>query len=197
MYEVELKFPVREADKVREALRALGAVEQRTVHEEDLYFAHPAREFAQTDEALRIRTVDGANTLTYKGPVLDTRTKMRQEIEVSFERGEPGRARLEALLLALGFRIVRRVSKQRTLGTLCWQGTTIGWTWDAVPPLGHFVELELVVDEGEQQAAQERLCALAEKLACGTPERRSYLELLLEADGQHLPAAPTRDEGQT
>ena len=47
----------------------------------DTYFSHPARDFAATDEALRIRSIDQENFVTYKGPKLDATTKTRREID--------------------------------------------------------------------------------------------------------------------
>ena len=77
---------------------------------------------------------------------------------------------------------MRTVVKSRRQGSLFWQGTAIGWTWDEVPPLGMFVELELVVEERDREAARDTLCRLADALELGPAERRSYLELLLEHD---------------
>jgi adenylate cyclase class 2 len=194
MYEVELKFPVRDPKDAWQRLSALGAATAATVEEVDWYFAHPSRHFASTDEALRIRSVASGNTLTYKGPVIDAHAKMRREIEVPFEAGEPARERMTHLLAALGFQPVRRVLKWRRWGTLHWQGTALRWTWDEVPPLGEFVELELVVEEGQQEAARDLLCGLAELLAFGPPEKRSYLELLLAADRREADVSPEEEQ---
>jgi adenylate cyclase class 2 len=182
MYEVELKFPVQDAHAAWTQLAALGAERGEPVSQADQYFAHPCRSFAATDEALRVRSVGAENTLTYKGPVIDTRTKMRREIEVGFRAGREDAGRLTDILQQLGFQPVRTVAKTRWSGTLQWEGREIGWTWDDVPPLGTFVELELVVDEQERQSARDLLCRLADGLRLGLPERRSYLELLLALD---------------
>jgi len=182
MYEVELKFPVRDLEGTWQKLAALGALLSEPVVHSDHYFAHPSRSFAETDEALRLRSIGESNILTYKGPVIDDRTKMRREIEVEIEAGAEGAARLDAILQHLTFRPVRIVSKTRRSGTLIWEGRAIGWTWDEVAPLGTFVELELVVDEQDRESARNTLCRLSDALGFGTPEQRSYLEMLLEND---------------
>ena len=53
----------------------------------DCYYAHPVRDFAASDEALRLRQVGENNYITYKGPKLDTTTKTRREIEISLPDG--------------------------------------------------------------------------------------------------------------
>jgi predicted adenylyl cyclase CyaB len=107
---------------------------------------------------------------------------MRREIEVSLEPGDKGVRLAAEIFERLGFHPVRTVSKTRRSGTLEWEGQAIEWTWDEVPPLGEFVELEIVTDESHRDAARDTLCRLADALALGPSERRSYLELLLERD---------------
>jgi adenylate cyclase class 2 len=56
MYEVEVKVPADHA-AVRSALADLGSERVDTVAQADTYFDAPHREFAETDEALRVRRV--------------------------------------------------------------------------------------------------------------------------------------------
>ena len=76
--EVEQKFRVADLDAVATLLQEMGVVAQPPVEETDLYFQHPARDFAASDEALRIRQKAGVCFLTYKGPKLDPLTKTRR-----------------------------------------------------------------------------------------------------------------------
>ena len=62
------------------------------------------RDFAQTDEALRIRQVSGANQITYKGPKIDEATKTRREIEIPLAPGTDLVTKYQELLEAIGFR---------------------------------------------------------------------------------------------
>ena len=94
MYEVELKFRLADEVAIITQLAALGAVAGEQVEQCDLYLNHPQRDFAQTDEALRIRRDGSQNVSTYKGPRVDSQTKTRREIEISLlacaRAGEPG-----------------------------------------------------------------------------------------------------------
>ena len=155
----------------------------------DRYYAHPARDFAQTDEALRIRRVSESNFVTYKGPKLDQQTKTRREIEIPLPPGEEGFSQFAALLEALGFRIVAEVRKLRRIARIDWQGFHVEVALDDVEGVGHFVELEIAADPAQLAGAKAALATLAEHLGLQGGERRSYLELLLLSQGRgHEPA---------
>ena len=181
-YEVEQKFPVTDLEAIRTALEALGAEVSEPREERDLYFAHPARDFAATDEALRLRRKAGSSFITYKGPKIDAATKTRREIELPLG-GAGATAAWGDLLEALGFRPVAEVCKLRRKAFVAWEGRTIEVSLDAIDGLGTFVELELMAAPAEVEPAKARLASLAAKLNLVRSERRSYLELLLEARG--------------
>src|SRR5690348_3273474 len=86
--EVEQKFASEDMDALRHRLSELGAEFGPPVEQVDLYFAHPARDFAKTDEAFRLRREGQANWFTYKGPKLDQTTKTRLEIELPIADGQ-------------------------------------------------------------------------------------------------------------
>ncbi|HEU5115398.1 MAG TPA: class IV adenylate cyclase, partial [Isosphaeraceae bacterium] len=83
-FEVEIKFRAADHRALAARLIALGAEASEAQEHEDLYLAHPSRDFARTDEALRLRRVGDQNRVTYKGPKLGGPTKTREEIEVPF-----------------------------------------------------------------------------------------------------------------
>jgi adenylate cyclase class 2 len=178
-YEVEQKFPVADLPALEARLLALGATVAGPHSEIDHYYAHPARDFARTDEALRIRRGDRANSITYKGPKLDSTTKTRREIELVLPPDEEQMAGWESILAALGFTPVGEVCKYRRKAQVAWQGRRIEASLDEVVGLGTFVELELVTESDDLDAARRCIAALAEKLGLKGSERRSYLELLL------------------
>jgi adenylate cyclase class 2 len=182
-YEVENKYPVAEPSRFESRLAAMNAEIGDEVRQVDTYFAHPARDFASTDEALRIRRVGEANSVTYKGPKIDDTTKTRQEIELAIASGERAAADWMALLVTLGFRVVADVSKRRRPFKVDCGGVTVTGALDYVKGLGTFVELEIVADNGQLADAKKRLIKLARRLELSKPERRSYLELLLEREG--------------
>ena len=80
--EVEQKFAVPDLGQLQTRLLELGAKAGEPQLQVDQYFAHPARDFAQTDEALRIRRIGQSNFVTYKGPKIDATTKTRRELEL-------------------------------------------------------------------------------------------------------------------
>jgi adenylate cyclase class 2 len=178
-YEVELKFPLADPGDVLARLADLGAVAAPPVEQVDRYFNHPARDFGVTDEAFRIRSVGETNCVTYKGPRLDASTKTRREIEVPFANGPDAAGQMAAICLSLGFRFVRDVRKTRTPLSLDWHQRVYEVAFDEVPPLGTFLEIELLADDAGREAAREAILALARELGLTNPERRSYLELLL------------------
>jgi adenylate cyclase, class 2 len=181
-YEVELKFPLANPSDVLARLARLGVVAASSIAQVDRYFNHPARDFCVTDEAFRIRSVGDANCVTYKGPIVDATTKMRHEIEVSFADGPDAASQMAEVWQSLGFRFVREVRKTRTPLTLDWQQRVYVLALDDVPPLGTFLEIELLADEAGRDAARDAILALARELNLTNSERRSYLELLLETD---------------
>jgi len=178
--EVELKFPVQDVDAVATRLASLGAEFASAQEERDLYYAHPARNFAQTDEALRIRQKGGQCFLTYKGPKIDPTTKTRREIDLPLPEGSETFAAWDEMLQALGFWPVAEVRKLRRKAFLAWQGHRVEISLDEVAELGSFIELELVSAPAGLDSARSTLLALADRLSLHQSERRSYLELLLE-----------------
>lgn len=180
VFEVEQKFPVAERAALLTALEELGAEKGPPIEQVDAYFAHPQRDFATTDEALRIRRVGEENYVTYKGPKLDAETKTRREIELPLAAGREAARQAGELLEALGFRHVAGVRKVRLPLTIPWKGRLVTAAIDEVDQLGTFVELELLADEHELDSARRALASLAAELPLQASERRSYLELLLE-----------------
>ncbi len=179
-YEVEQKFPVDDLAVIADRLDMLGASVSKPKTEEDLYFAHPARDFAKTDEALRIRRKGDATFITYKGPKVDTTTKTRREIELPLPSDEKTPEQWTTLLEVLGFRQVAMVRKSRRKAGVLWDNHMVEGCLDNVEGLGCFVELELVVEEDKLDVARHIIASLAESLELRRSERRSYLELLLE-----------------
>jgi adenylate cyclase class 2 len=178
MYEVELKFPMNDAESFVRELVACGARQGPQLDQSDWYFNHPARDFERTDEALRIRTANGRHCITYKGPLVDLETKTRHEIEVLLE-GADGREKIAEILQLLGFRPVREVLKRRDTFHLSWHGREFEIAVDDVRNLGRFVEIETSSDEAGRPAATAAILSLVSQFQLPPPERRSYLALLL------------------
>jgi len=179
MVEVEQKFRGVDFAALEQRLRAAGAIEGDRHAEADHYFNAPDRDFALTDEALRIRRVGPTNYVTYKGPKRDLHTKTRTEIEVPLGDGDETADGFTRLLVQLGYRLVAVVRKDRRTFHLEREGFSLAVTLDDVAGLGPFAELEIGVAEDKLDAARATLLRVAQELGLADSERRSYLELLL------------------
>ncbi|GAB6862719.1 class IV adenylate cyclase [Haloplanus litoreus] len=178
MYEVELKVRTPH-DPVRERLSALGADRVGAVRQVDTYYDAPHRDFADTDEALRIRreeTNGAAEThITYKGPLVEAASKTRREVETGVADGD----RMDDILDALGFSPAAVVEKERERYDL--DGYTV--TLDTVGDLGEFVEIEREVPEDDLEATREGAVSHLRDLGLDPADqiRTSYLGLLLDS----------------
>lgn len=178
MYEVEVKVRA-DHEAVRSRLEAVGADRLGTVSQTDIYYDHPVRDFAETDEALRIRReANGDETarITFKGQLVEAESKTRREIETSV-----GDAEIMAdILTAVGFHEAATVRKTRDRYRL--DGFTV--SLDTVDGLGTFLEVETSASEADIEAQRERAQSLLDDLGVDPADhiRRSYLELLLAGD---------------
>jgi adenylate cyclase, class 2 len=180
-FEVEVKYSSVDHDYLVERLMQMGAVAGEVVNHEDIYFSHPARDFAQTNEAFRIRRLGQENRMTYKGPRRPGPTKTREEIEIPVAAGPDQFRRLLKLLENLSFRSVASVRKRRESFHLRFQEHELEIALDTADGLGHFAEIEaLASGEADLPAAQQAVLALANRLGLTEVEPRSYLRMILE-----------------
>jgi adenylate cyclase class 2 len=176
MIEVEVKAHAPNLNEIEEKIVEIGASLEGEEYQEDLYFNAPHRDFAQTDEALRIRKIKKENSeetyITYKGAKMDNVSKTRKEIEVAVENP----SKVADILQNLSFRPVATVRKNRIIYTL---GELI-ITLDKVHGVGDFVEIEKETAEGEDtKEALNEIFATYSKIGIEKGfERSSYLELM-------------------
>jgi adenylate cyclase class 2 len=191
MYEVEVKVPA-DHEAVLDRLDSLEATALGTVRQTDTYYDAPHRDFAETDEALRLRRevrlsdggpssgrdVDGAGgdgvttSLTYKGPLVDADSKTREEAETAVADADA----MRDVLAGLGFEPAATVEKERRR----YAHANYTVALDDVRGLGEYVEVEreAAAIERAREGAFEVLRALA--LDPDDQVRTSYLGLLLE-----------------
>lgn len=186
-FEVEQKYPVAATAELTARLQQLGARPVEVQFQADCYYAHPQRDFARTDEALRLRSQGPRNTLTYKGPKIDADSKTRREVQTSLADGAAPAEAADALLRLLGFVPAGTVRKRRSLYYLGSGLEQVEIAVDDVEDVGQFVELEVVVASGPDEAAaiaeaKRRLDDVAQQLALGQQVRASYLEMLLNRE---------------
>ncbi len=173
MIEVEVKVKA-DHENVRPILKKIGAAKVRTEIQSDTYFAAPHRDFAKTDEALRIRSLDGQATLTYKGPKLDGISKTREELETPVDEFT-----ITRILHALGFSeagIVRKIREVFRAGEII-------VCLDAVEGLGEFLEVEIMAEsEKDLETSSHKLFDFLKQFGFGAKDsiRTSYLEMVLE-----------------
>ena len=177
MYEVEVKVRA-DHERVRDRLQDAEAAEIGSVEQEDTYYNAPHRDFAATDEALRIRRETAAEhttaNLTYKGPLVDRDSKTRKEIETTVG----STTAMDRILDALGFAPVATVHKHRERFGI--EDFTI--TLDSVEELGEFLEIEAEAPEEEIDTTRQEAFEVLRKLDLDPEDqiRTSYLELVLE-----------------
>jgi adenylate cyclase class 2 len=180
MLEVEAKFRAPDWTGVVAKLTEWGATVVETREDTDHYFNAPDRDFAKTDEALRLRRIGTENCLTYKGPKRDAATKTRTEVELQLAPGANAAATAVRFLTHLAYRPVAVVSKTRQVYVLTRGSFEVEVCLDDVGSVGKFVELEIQADEAEFEDAKTILLQTAADLGLTDQERRSYLEMLLQ-----------------
>ncbi|UCF07441.1 MAG: class IV adenylate cyclase [Thermoplasmata archaeon] len=171
--EIEVKAYAEDLKAVEAKIMEMGAEPTWEGEQNDTYYNHPQRDFAKTDEALRIRRERGRNSLTYKGPKVDEQSKTREEILFSIENPDAA----GNLLVKLGFTEAGRVKKQRKKFEL----GDLKISLDRVEGLGDFVEIEALnaaISKQDVSKMRDRIIALMDELDLKRRERTSYLELL-------------------
>lgn len=139
MDEVEIKYRLAgpaEHERLRAALRALGATSAPVQQEANQLYDTEARDLASRGAVLRVRRLDGgpAGRLTFKGAArFNGPVKTREEIEVTV--GDT--ATMDALFKALGYRETAFYAKERE----SWQVGVVEVVLDTLS-FGHFCELE-------------------------------------------------------
>jgi adenylate cyclase class 2 len=172
MLEIELKVRISSLEAVRRELHRLNAQFSGRIHEHDVYYNAPHRDFAVTDEAIRVRYTNDHAVVTYKGAKIPSSgLKAREELNTAVESGEI----FEQVLDRLGFKKTAEVNKWRENYKL----GTIAISLDSVDELGTFAEIEIMTEE-DSSIASERIEKIAKELGIqGEPILASYLELLL------------------
>ena len=180
MIEVEVKAKINSFEEMRKKLDEINAIKTKTERQEDRYFNSPVKDFAQTDEALRIRETKSEEKhnlfITYKGPKIDKKSKTREEVEMKIEDAD----KCSKIFENLGFNEVRTVVKDREY----YKYENFEISLDNVHGLDPYMEIEISLeDNSDYSEAQKSIFELFEKLGITEGfERTSYLELLEELD---------------
>ena len=183
MIEVEIKIIVKNITQIREQLLMKGFTKGNSMKESDYYLDDASGSIRNNDQALRIRCSQDlnsgvvTNTITYKGPKLDTISMTRKELEIHTDSLETG---IE-IFSSLGYQKIYPVIKRRDY----FHKDNISVCIDQVEHLGSFFELEIIVEnESEKNAALNQLISLLEELGYQKDDiiTRSYLSMLQKHD---------------
>jgi adenylate cyclase class 2 len=172
MLEIELKVRILSLDPLRQRLSMLHARSCGRIHEHDIYYNAPHRDFGVTDEAIRVRYTDDHSVVTYKGAKIKASgLKAREELSVTVESGEV----FEQMLDRLGFTKTAEVNKWREN----YQFKNAAISLDTVDELGTFAEIEIMAENDDSDASAQIEKISKEIGIQGEPILTSYLELLL------------------
>ena len=137
--EIEVKLACDDLDRLRKAGLRLRLETPR--HFEDNWLLDlPDQSLFKQGAALRVRSVNGEGTVTYKGVVKQThesRLKVREEIETGIDEPE----RLIELFERLGYQRSFRYQKYRTGYIIAVAGRELKVELDETP-MGIFIEIE-------------------------------------------------------
>lgn len=187
MLEIEMKFPTSDFAPLIAQLSRWQATPLPAHEEADHYYNAPDRDFARTDEALRLRRIGDINMITYKGPKHPGPTKTRTEIEVPLQEGDAVAGDFLRLLENLGYRASMVVRKRRVAYAFRRGEFDMHACLDEVETLGKFIEIEIVAPPEKRDPAQAVLLETVHELGLRNPETRSYIAMAL--DGRSRAAA--------
>lgn len=158
LLEIEIKAKVENPEKIKGRLEALGFKFSKKENQEDIYFKSKFQSFEKTGEVLRFRKRGLlSGIITYKGPKVKSRIKIREEIEVIIEDGYE----VEKLLKRLGYDPLITVEKIREV--FCFEKFSV--SLDYVKSLGSFMEIELIIDESQSKSkAEQEVLKLLQKI---------------------------------
>ena len=156
------------------------------LEESDHYYNAPDRNFAQSDEALRIREqrseLSTQTMLTYKGAKVDPLSNTRVEVETAISNA----AEMQEILKSLGYKSVLTVEKKRRAYRGTAEFSQVNICLDQLAGLGSFIEVEYCaesdISQKDGESIRNRLLSLLDLLDIPRSEltRKSYLELLME-----------------
>lgn len=184
MIEVEVKLPLKDKDDTARQLKLLHFCSTACFREEDTYFDNAASQMKNSHAALRIRKVTDCRTgavtavTTYKSRRLDAVSSTRKEYETEVKDAEV----FASILNGLGFYAVEpQVIKIRQEYSAFVNGYTMNACLDQVENLGSFLELEIVIEDGDnREKALAEIEKMLEKLGYSLADTttRSYLSQL-------------------
>ncbi|HWP43248.1 MAG TPA: class IV adenylate cyclase [Blastocatellia bacterium] len=137
--EIEVKLACDDPNRIRDAGFDMELVRGR-YFEDNWLLDTDDRSLLEQGAALRVRSVEGRGTITYKGVVRESANsilKVREEVESEVNDPE----RIMQIFERLGFRRTFRYQKYRTVYSLSLDGQQLEVVFDETP-MGNFIEIE-------------------------------------------------------
>ncbi len=179
--EIELKFPLKNTERVRAFLNKHATPEKDGLSQKDTYYVPAHRDFLAPRypfEWLRLRETPKGASVNYKHfyPENAEETDYCDEFETPVDRPEA----IEQIFAAIDIKPIVVVSKTRS--TWAYKGTEVAI--DRIEGLGDFIELESMAPFSTPQAAKAHLRAILAEIGgeVGPEDLRGYPYLLLERD---------------
>ncbi|WP_156011590.1 CYTH domain-containing protein [Treponema sp. C6A8] len=195
-YEIELKAHVKNREEVIEKLNKAAAYLGHTEKEDDYYHfellqgkvAPDGRDFISARIRKETLTLNGEKSstcyMTYKRKEIKknedgTEIEVNEENEITFENAAP----LEILFSDLGGKIDLHKSKSVEQWSLCKNGEKAHVELCEVPPLGDFLEIEIIKNQNDEETVKKCKKFIEEIFAdCGISkemiEPRYYRDML-------------------
>ncbi len=182
IFEIELRYRLgdeAEVNALEKTILNQGFELEGTLEQEDIYYSSKHKDFIESEECLRIRTVDGQSEVTWKPPstadMKDADEFWKEEVDLQIgSQNETARK----MLNALDFFEVATVKKLRRsfVGP---EGVEV--SVDVVIGVGAFVELEL--KHHDPDYGKHLIRAVAESLGLTAKEicRTPYRDLVRES----------------
>lgn len=175
MIEVELKARLRDPEATKQTVAGFAAY-QRDFVKEDAYWHGPEWRQARGTKGFRLRSDNGEYVVTYKTKRNEGGIEINKETEFSVSDPDA----FTGLLSRIGCEPFYRKRKSGS----SWKHGDFLIELIEVAGLGHFIEIELLMETEDQVSLALALGGLKETLArCGVPESdiegRTYSELLL------------------
>lgn len=156
MREIELKFKIKEYDKLLEKLQNLGCNIEEPIIQNDTIYIKDLENIESKEGSiwLRVRKENDKVEMNYK----KQSANISESQEIEFEVGSYEKAK--EFLEALGYQKWVVVNKKRCYSKYFHYNLCI----DEVERLGHFIEIELLVEDNDVKDYMSDLYAIAKEL---------------------------------
>lgn len=153
--EIEIKATYEDREKVKNALKMLGAQEQKVKHQIDDYYNHPSRDTRKTNEYIRLRYKPGDT----KG-VFAHHINIADGVNKEFETEVGDIIVFKQILSNFGFELLGTIDKRREVYEL----EEFSISLDDVKNVGNFIEIETEGEESEMNEKRESCIKMLKKI---------------------------------